>query len=792
MISEAVDPAGRPGILTRLAGFCRRHPDPIAAVSLALLPFAVLIRALAPGRVLSPADILLVFPPWSILAPATRMLNPLLTDVTFMFHPWLIYAGREVRDGHFPLWNPHSFAGSPFFANPQTALLFPLTWLAWVLPAPLALTLISILKLSLAGLGMYWFLRLLDLRPLAAFVGALAFMFNGALVTWLQWAVGNGILALPFLFAATERLSQRPGPRSIAGLAVVVALSIFGGYLQLTMLALLAAAAWAVCRSLRTEQPLRGLASWAAGAGLGVLMAAVQLWPFVEYTWQSSVYVYRSQWMPVMAAPARSLIALLMPFYYGSPTTRDFWGYWNFNEITASVGIVPWVVLPVALVGAWARIETRFFLALAVLAGVMCYDTPLLTDTLASLPPFSLVITFRLVAFLALALSVLCAIGVHTLLTAPPEVARRLHWAVGGGFAGLVVVAFAFVIDDWSALARAALQVPISVQYLGLLELLTLAALAAIGLRGGGRATLVAGAALLAVQLASVVPLAATYNPIIDKRMLYPAGAPALRHVQGAAARDGGRVMFGIGKNMGMLYGLDEVTGYDGMTPRRIEQLVSPVGAGGLLASGSINVVVNYASPIFDLLGVRRLVVPNDVGLDRLAPHFTLDYDGPDARVYVNPRALPRAFLVQRARGCLDEAATLRLMHDGVVNFLEEVLIDGCDLPTTPVSMASRPGRAEIVASAPERVLVVVESATAAYLVLTDTWYPGWRVRVDDLEQPVLRADHAFRAVRIPAGRHDVEFRYEPASFRWGLGLSALAAFTAFVLSFGPWNRRDA
>jgi hypothetical protein len=181
----------------------RSRLDIAAASGLVLLPFAVLGRALLPGHVLSPADILLIFPPWSILAPGLRMANPLLTDVAFMFHPWLIYAGREIAAGRFPLWNPHSFGGAPFFANPQTALLFPLTWIAYVLPAALAITLTSILKFSVAGAGMYWFLRLLAIRPLPAVVGALAFMLNAALVTWVQWAVGTAMAMLPLLFAAT-------------------------------------------------------------------------------------------------------------------------------------------------------------------------------------------------------------------------------------------------------------------------------------------------------------------------------------------------------------------------------------------------------------------------------------------------------------------------------------------------------------------------------------------------------------------------------------------------------------
>ena len=68
-------------------------------------------------------------------APGLQPGNPLLRDATDLFHPWLIYAAEEIGHGRIPLWNPHVFAGSPFFANPQSALLFPLTWIALSCPS---------------------------------------------------------------------------------------------------------------------------------------------------------------------------------------------------------------------------------------------------------------------------------------------------------------------------------------------------------------------------------------------------------------------------------------------------------------------------------------------------------------------------------------------------------------------------------------------------------------------------------------------------------------------------------
>ena len=79
---------------------------------------------------------------------------------------------------------------------------------------------------------------------------------------------------------------------------------------------------------------------------------------------------------------------------------------------------------------------------------------------------------------------------------------------------------------------------------------------------------------------------------------------------------------------------------------------------------------------------------------------------------------------------------------------------------------------ARIAAYAPERVEIEVDAPADGMLVLTDTWYPGWRATRDGSELEVFRANGLFRAVRVPAGTSRVRFEYAPASFRWGVAIS--------------------
>jgi len=78
------------------------------------------------------------------------------------------------------------------------------------------------------------------------------------------------------------------------------------------------------------------------------------------------------------------------------------------------------------------------------------------------------------------------------------------------------------------------------------------------------------------------------------------------------------------------------------------------------------------------------------------------------------------------------------------------------------------------------------------YLVLAQTFYPGWQVRVDGLPSQVLRANHAFCAVHLEAGEHRVEFAYRPLSFYAGLGVSGLTWVTLAVLGVvNRWRARS-
>ncbi len=86
-----------------------------------------------------------------------------------------------------------------------------------------------------------------------------------------------------------------------------------------------------------------------------------------------------------------------------------------------------------------------------------------------------------------------------------------------------------------------------------------------------------------------------------------------------------------------------------------------------------------------------------------------------------------------------------------------------------------------------ERMVVETRSARPSYLVMSESFDPGWHARVDGKEAAVLEANLYFRAVPLTAGSHRVELFYRPASYIWGWRVFGLSLI---VVVFAGWLLR--
>jgi hypothetical protein len=132
-----------------------------------------------------------------------------------------------------------------------------------------------------------------------------------------------------------------------------------------------------------------------------------------------------------------------------------------------------------------------------------------------------------------------------------------------------------------------------------------------------------------------------------------------------------------------------------------------------------------------------------------------------------------------------DTAAVRRLVDPGFDPDHAVILDDVSPQENASASDAATPaGRASIVEEDARHLTVEADATRDGYLVLADTFYPGWSAAVDGAPAPIYRANLAIRAVPLARGRHQVRFEYEMPGFVRGaqvslLGLSVLLMWIA-------------
>ena len=160
-----------------------------------------------------------------------------------------------------------------------------------------------------------------------------------------------------------------------------------------------------------------------------------------------------------------------------------------------------------------------------------------------------------------------------------------------------------------------------------------------------------------------------------------------------------------------------------------------------------------------------------------------------DVKIYRALDTLHRAYLVGQATLVPDEAEALAALAD--VDSSRPARWCSLSLKSqAPVSLtrfvrlSRQPPRATSTVNRyeAERIALQVDLPAPGVLVVSNSWYPGWRATVDGQPVPMLRANLLFRAVALPAGVHDVIFEFKPTGGRAGLVIALVAGLVLFAL----------
>jgi uncharacterized membrane protein YfhO len=80
----------------------------------------------------------------------------------------------------------------------------------------------------------------------------------------------------------------------------------------------------------------------------------------------------------------------------------------------------------------------------------------------------------------------------------------------------------------------------------------------------------------------------------------------------------------------------------------------------------------------------------------------------------------------------------------------------------------------EFISESNNRIDLHVRTKENALLVLSDTYYPGWKAFIDEEKVKIYKADYNFRAIALKPGEHEIKFVYDPISFKIGMLVSLL------------------
>jgi hypothetical protein len=738
------------------------------------------------------------------------------------FYPWQHIAVETWRAGEAPLWNSLAGNGAPLAANLQTAAFYPLNFLYLLLPTESAMSYTAALHVILAGLFMFAYARTMGLRPFAALIAAIAFQLSGFFISRLVYF--SITAAFPWIVAwlwRAERAMQSSRVRDGAWLALAIGLGLLAGHAQTALQGLVLLAVYVLYRSLiarrEGERRMRSVIVIGVGVLIGLGLAAVQLLPAAELTRQSQ----RTGGLDYTFAMSHSywpwrLLTLFAPDLFGNPGYGNFWGYDNYWENAAYIGVLP-IGLAAMAVKEWWRARrmqdesgalrvkdegashssfhilpstfllTPFFAVFTVIAFVLAFGwfTPIYPFLFHNVPGFDLFQgPARLLSVITVALCALAGIGAEVMLRERGRVRRSVVWIViGVALIGGGLAARSFLSGRVTTFPGETARLGVLVAVGGLL----------FGLRPpleDRRFTIWVGV-FVGVVAIDLLTAHAALNPAIDPAVYrLPTQSAAAIRADGA-----GRVfMFEADdKAVRQRHGIDlpfadyGPVGLAAWMQFRETLIPNTSMIDGIPTANSFDPLVVGRSlqlweaidalPLPDALRVLGLMNVRYIASER-ALDLPIVYRDSWVTLYRNEAVLPRAWIVPSARV---ETDTLTAILDPKFDPLYEVALEEETVQTSRDTRYVIRYSLYSLRDTPNAVTIRAASDADGYMVLADTWYPGWRASIDGQPVEVLRANYAFRAVAFPAGEHIVEFRYEPETFRVGLWVSALSSILVAV-----------
>ena len=719
--------------------------------------------------------------PWYDPQHPTKNPYYVQTDQAAVYYPWEVLTHNNLREhGDLPLWDPQSFAGHPLYANAQTGLAYPPRLILAELVSPSWVhDLYLMFHIWLGGLAMFALLKEFGARFAGALLSGVAWAFSSFSAFWIQLENYAVVLALlPFVVLCIHRWHARRSWRALAVGGLLLGVIFVGGSPEISLPCFVLAFAYAACLSLtRLVSGWRQLAirqrlvAAAAPVALGVValaVAAVALLPFLalqsRYARESFTLAENLKLGEGKVVPG-DFLHTIVPADLPLTTTNTSVFIGSIAGLLAIIGFVR------RRPGAGLARGTVIFLLLFF-----------------SVPPFQWLVynaiprlnyvggLGRTLFVWVFAVAVLAGLGLDTMVAILRS--RRGRWTAAPDAPAALDAPPAsdprrddrLPWERWSARSWRRL--------------------APAAQRAGP--AIVAGACVV-LTAAQLLVYMRDANPPFQARsgnQLFP-DTPAIAAVRQAIGPAPGRdrVFPLTGPTGGppatvplvwatsLALDLPSASGYESALPTDTVDLWRFV-AGESLTAIRRNQIRAAFGPYFSQgtrmellgrLGIAAVLTEPNVAFspDQLeAWHLRETYRGRDGVVFEVLDRPQRAFLVDRAVRVDDPAHALERLVGSDFDPRREVILDDTnnarDNPATTEPVEGTAGRVRWVTDSADGLRLEVRSEKPAWLVVLDSWDPGWSASIDGHATDIVRADYNFRAVRVPAGTSTIRMSYQP------------------------------
>lgn len=752
------------------------------------------------------------------------------SDMLAFFLPMFSFLGERLRVGDVPGWNPHQFAGAPFAADPESGWTYlPAMLLFTLLPPVAALSAYVVAHVVLAGFAAYALGRALGLGVLGALVSGVVYQYT--------WQGQAGRCCAPFaqvglwlpvlLFGAELALHSRTwfarlGWWTLSGFALSQLFAAWigqGAYYSLLLLGAYIAYRTLLVPVVRPRLwslRVRDLALHGGTIlGLGFALAAAGLLPRLEFNPRSSLaggeYAGNAAWAAETGgySPADLIHELLSGYVAGE--------WWYAGGAALFLALLSPVVAR-----RWFAVPFFALFGLAVLVLAVSAETPLHTLVYTLIPRFEIIHSHyphRILVVFHLGVALLAGATVAYL---PRWIGHRRAPALAALAAASALLLLAgptLLVGDPATISK-----PTQIAILGASLLVAFFALA-----GHTSARRLVPTALLLLlfwdpggRALTVEALPATRVPVALNDYDEPSGVasflaatpaqpparyfgyvpdllPSLGEMKYGYLRasDDQRVIRALLNNRATLLGLHDVQGYNPVQVRRYVEYIAALNGGDQEYHEANIYREGFESPLLDMLNARYVVAwapltSAEEEIQSLVQEYPSVLTDSPISVHENLDVLPRAWIVHEAQQ-VDRGEALPLLAAGQVDPRRTVLLE-TTLPDL-AEPAPQSGEATFTHYEPDRIRLDVRSDAPGVLVLSETYDPNWNAYVDGVPAPFHVANHALRAVPLPPGEHQVELRYESASLKLGIVISAvtyagLAALGLVALWRRKWNGR--